>query len=61
MIQKLFGKWASIVSAAIMLGIAVLQHVKPEILSGDVATNLMLIFGIHAGASDTVVSAVKAK
>ena len=55
MIQKLFGKWSGIASATLMLAVAVLSHFKPEVLSSDLAVNIMMILGIHGTASASAV------
>lgn len=51
MINKLFGKYASIASGAIILIVALVQTFKPDLLDNQTVITLMSILGIHAGAS----------
>jgi hypothetical protein len=55
MFSKLFGKWASVVSAVAMLIVAVVKVLKPEWLSTDAAIAILTALGVHASTADSSV------
>lgn len=59
MLSKIFGRWANVASLSVMLTVAVVQVVKPDLLGSELAVSILTALGIHAGASDTPISSVK--